>query len=111
MTICTRSVKALLLKKEIAMKSSDKGRSQRRAGQRDDELLPGEGGGVPLVGDEATGSPAGGLDSSGLAGLPADDGAPGDAEFLDEEDPNEPQSGFSGGAVGGTPANKRAKGQ
>ena len=93
------------------MKSSDKDRSQRRAGQRDDELLPGEDSDVLEVGDEATGSPAGGLNSSGLAGLPADDGAPGDAEFIDEEDANEPQSGMSGGAVGGTPANKRAKGQ
>jgi len=93
------------------MKSSDQGPSQRRAGQRDDELLPGENSDVRQVGDEATGSPAGGLDSSGLGGLPANDGAPGDAEFIDEEDPDEPQSGISGGAVGGTPANKRTNGQ
>ena len=93
------------------MKSSDKDRSQRRAGQRDDELLPGEDSDVSQIGDEATGSPAGGLNSSGLAGMPADDGAPGDAELIDKEDADEPQSGISGGAVGGTPANKRTTGQ
>jgi hypothetical protein len=98
------------LKKGRAMKSSDKDRAQQRAGQRDDELLPGEDSDVCQIGDEATGSPAGGLDSSGLAGLPAGDGAPGDAEFIDQEDPTEPQSGISGGAVGGTPANKRTYG-
>jgi hypothetical protein len=42
--------------------------------------------------------------------MPAGDGGPGDAEFLDVEDPEEPQSGRSGGAVGGTPANKRTSG-
>ncbi|HEY2838057.1 MAG TPA: hypothetical protein VGJ26_02830 [Pirellulales bacterium] len=92
------------------MTSGDKGASQRRAGQRADELLPGENSGVPQVGDEATGSPAGGLASSGIEGLPTGDGAPGDAELSDVEDPTEPQSGFAGGAVGGTPANKRTSG-
>jgi hypothetical protein len=90
------------------MKSGNK--KKRRAGQREDELLPGENSDAVQVGDEAAGSPAGGVDSSGLAGLPAGDGSPGDAELLDVEDPNEPQSGRSGGAVGGTPANKRTKG-
>jgi hypothetical protein len=92
------------------MKSSDKDRQHRRAGQRADELLPGEDSDVPQVGDAATGSPSNGLGSSGLAGLPAGDGAPDDADLIDEEDPNEPQSGISGGAVGGTPANNRANG-
>jgi hypothetical protein len=92
------------------MTSSDKGASQRRAGQRPDELLPGENSDAAQTGDEATGSPAGGLASSGLEGLPTGDGAPGDAELSDIEDPNEPQSGFTGGAVGGTPANKRSVG-
>jgi hypothetical protein len=82
----------------------------RRAGQRPDELLPGENSEVVQTGDEATGSPSGGIGASGIAGLPAGDGAPGDSELIDHEDPNEAQAGPSGGAVGGTPANKRSKG-
>ncbi|HEY4313597.1 MAG TPA: hypothetical protein VGN12_29360 [Pirellulales bacterium] len=76
------------------MKSRDKDRGQRRAGQRDDELLPAEDSDVCQISDEAAGSPAGGLDSSGLAARPADDGAPSDAELIDEDDPNESQSEF-----------------
>jgi hypothetical protein len=93
------------------MRKSDKNNVLRRAGQRPDELLPGEDSEAIQKGDEATGSAAGGVPSSGIAGLPTADGAPGDAETSDIEDPNEPQSGFSGGAVGGTPANKRTSGK
>ncbi len=93
------------------MATSNKPASQRRAGQREDELLPDENSEVIQTGDEAAGSPSGGIGSSGIAGLPAGDGAPGDAELIDVEDPNEPQSGRSGGAVGGTPANKRTSGR
>ncbi len=85
---------------------------QRRAGLRSDELEPGEDSNVDQTGDEATGSPAGGLGSSGLAGLPEGDGAPGNAELSDADDEpeNEPQSGRAGGAVGGVPARKRSSG-
>jgi hypothetical protein len=82
----------------------------RRAGQRPDELLPGEDSNAPQKGDEATGSPEGGLAASGIGGLPTGDGAPGDAELTDFEDPREPQAGRAGGAVGGTPAGKRSTG-
>jgi hypothetical protein len=92
------------------MSSGDKSVNQRRAGQRADELLPGEDSHAPQVGDEATGTPAGGLGSSGLEGLPSGDGSPSDAELSDCENADEPQSGRSGGAVGGTPANKRSSG-
>ncbi len=87
--------------------SKRKNSSRRRAGQRDDELLPGQNSEAIQTGDEASGSPDGG---TGLAGLPMGDGAPGDVEQSDREDPDEPQSGISGGAVGGTPANKRSRG-
>lgn len=84
--------------------------NRRRAGKLPDELEPGQDSGAIFKGDEATGSPAGGVASSGLAGLPQGDGAPGNLEASDGvEDANEPQSGPSGGAVGGTPANKRAR--
>jgi len=82
--------------------------SSRRAGQLPDELLPSENSDAPQKGDEATGSPAGGISSSGLAGLPDGDGSPGDVELTDVEDESEPQSGADGGAIGGTPANKRS---
>jgi hypothetical protein len=92
------------------MSSKDKSAAQRRAGQRADELLPGENSEVIQVGDEASGSPSGGIGSSGMAGLPTEDGRPGNEEFSDIENVNEPQSGRSGGAVGGTPAFKRSSG-
>jgi hypothetical protein len=63
----------------------------RRAGQLPDELLPGENSNAPQTGDEATGSPAGGIASTGLAGMPDGDGRPGDAELNDVEDETEPQ--------------------
>jgi hypothetical protein len=84
--------------------------STRRAGLLPGELEPGEDSHAPMKGDEATGSPAGGLEASGIAGLPDADGAPGNAELSETEDEDEPQSGRSGGAVGGTPVNKRARG-
>jgi hypothetical protein len=86
--------------------------TQRRAGLRADELEPGENSNVEQTSDEATGSPTGGLGSSGLAGLPDGDGAPGNAELsdIDQDAENEPQSGRAGGAVGGTPARKRRSG-
>ena len=93
------------------MRKSDKNSARRRAGQRPDELLPGENSESLQKGDEATGSPSGGLPSTGLEGLPIGDGSPGNAELSEVEDPDEPQSGFSGGAVGGTPANKRTRGK
>jgi len=55
----------------------------------------------------------------GLGGSNAPDGAPdglledqmgnGNIDHLGEESPDEPQSGRSGGAVGGTPAGKRVR--
>jgi len=98
------------IRKETTMNSRDDP-SLRRAGQRPDELLPDENSGVLQKGDEATGSPGGGVASAGLAGLPQADGSPGDAELTDIENESEPQAGRSGGAVGGTPANKRSRGQ
>jgi hypothetical protein len=83
----------------------------RRAGLLPDELEPGENSGATMKGDEATGSPAGGLETSGVAGLPQGDGAPGNYELSDTENEDEPQSGRAGGAVGGTPVNKRAAGR
>jgi len=71
----------------------------------------------------AAGTPGGGSATGGLAGTNIGSGAPGGArleqamgggaiEDDSEEDEGEPEafSGRSGGAVGGTPANKRAKG-
>jgi hypothetical protein len=73
----------------------------------------------------AAGTPGGGAAIGGLAGTNVGGGAPDDAnlegamgsgtldgepETDDEEDTPEAFSGRSGGAVGGTPANKRAKG-
>jgi hypothetical protein len=78
---------------------------------RYDELAPGQHNDLDQLGDEASGSAEGGLGTSGLAGLPAGNGTPGNAELTMEENPDEPQSGPTGGAVGGTPANKRARGQ
>jgi RNA polymerase-binding transcription factor DksA len=68
----------------------------------------------------AIGTPGGGTSVGGLAGTNIGDGAPGGAALedaadggfditLEEEDPEE-YGGPTGGAVGGTPANKRARG-
>jgi len=93
-------------------------RSPRLAGQRPDELLPGQNSGIcPDTG--AVGTPGGGLAAGGLGGTNAPDGLPDECleEAMswgfedhagDEQQVDEPQSGRSGGAVGGTPAGKRA---
>jgi hypothetical protein len=95
------------------------GSHPRLAGQRRDELLPGQNAGV---GNDsgAAGTPGGGLAAGGLGGTNAPDGRP--EENLedsmawgyedragDEQQVDEPQAGRSGGAVGGTPAGKRAR--
>lgn len=92
---------------------------RRRAGLRSDELLPGESNDVS-GGRDAVGTPGGGLATGGLAGTNAADGAPVDEELEDamtsgifdhsgdKLETDEPESGHAGGAVGGTPAGKRA---
>jgi len=98
--------------------ATEPARQPRLAGQRPDELLPGQNSGVcPDVG--AIGTPGGGLAAGGLGGTNAPDGAPDEClenamawghedHAGDEQQVNEPQAGRSGGAVGGTPAGKRA---
>jgi hypothetical protein len=79
------------------------------------------GGGPPGSGAgdrHAAGTPAGGTDVGGLAGTNIDDGDPDNAdlearmagEVEDEPEDGPPYAGFSGGAVGGTPAELRSKG-
>jgi|SRR5579884_740702 len=69
----------------------------------------------------AAGTPGGGTASGGLAGTNAGDGDPDNADLEDalgsgvldtdgEEVGGPPYSGHAGGAVGGTPAGKRARG-
>jgi hypothetical protein len=93
-------------------------RPPRRAGQRRDELAPGEDSGARSRDYGAIGTPGGGLASGGLAGTNAPDGAPDEnledamASGIhdhsgDKVATDEPQSGRAGGAVGGTPAGKR----
>jgi len=95
-------------------------RGPRLAGQRPDELLPGQNSGAGSRDISAAGTAGGGLAAGGLAGTNAPDGQPenGMEEALasgpadragDERHLGEPQSGRSGGAVGGTPAGKRAR--
>ena len=90
------------------------------AGQRPDELLPGQDSGDGSRDVGAIGTPGGGLAAGGLAGTNAPDGEPEEGlesamawGFVDragdERQIGEPQSGPSGGAVGGTPAGKRVK--
>ncbi|HEX4142525.1 MAG TPA: hypothetical protein VHY91_03170 [Pirellulales bacterium] len=101
-------------------------RGPRRAGQRPDELLPGEKDNEvsrESMRGEAAGSPAGGLSASGLAGTTRGSGAPNELDTEDalgtdaDDDSNDtvggirPQSGRAGGAVGGTPAGKRVSPQ
>ena len=57
------------------MTSGNRRSSRRRAGQRPDELLPGEDSEAVQVGDDATGSPGGEVGAGGLAGLPVGDAA------------------------------------
>jgi hypothetical protein len=68
------------------------------------------------------GTPGGGLASGGLGGTNAGDGDPNNVDLEDAmgvgiyddsgdtEDGGPPYAGHSGGAVGGTPAGKRARG-
>jgi len=99
---------------------TEPGRSPRLAGQRPDELLPGQNSGPAARDVGAIGTPAGGLAAGGLGGTNAPDGTPDDKLDVamaygyedtagDERMRDEPQSGRSGGAVGGTPAGKRAR--
>src|SRR6478735_520884 len=95
-------------------------RSPRLAGQRPDELLPGQNSGPAARDVGAAGTPAGGLAAGGLGGTNSPDGSPNeeleDAMAYgfkdtagDEQMRDEPQAGPSGGAVGGTPAGKRTR--
>lgn len=92
---------------------------RRRAGQRADELLPGESN-EDSPGLDAAGTPGGGMAAGGLGGTNNGDGSFDDEELgeamssgladnsgdtIDEE---EAEAGRSGGAVGGTPVFKRA---
>jgi hypothetical protein len=96
-------------------------RAPQLAGQRPDELLPGQNSGPAARDVGAAGVPGGGLAAGGLGGTNSPDGSP-DEEKLeeamaygyedtagDEQMRDEPQAGRSGGAVGGTPAGKRAR--
>jgi len=91
----------------------------RLAGQRPDELRPGQNSGVGSD-PGAAGTPGGGLAAGGLGGTNAPDGLPDECleramacgvedRAGDEQQVDEPQAGPSGGAVGGTPAGKRAR--
>jgi hypothetical protein len=95
-------------------------RGPRLAGQRPEELLPGQNSGDRTRDIGAAGTPGGGLAAGGLAGTNAPDAKPDDSledamaigyedQAGDEQQLGEPQSGRSGGAVGGTPAGKRAR--
>jgi len=97
---------------------SEPSRRPKLAGQRPDELLPGQDGGASSRDVGAIGTPGGGLAAGGLAGTNAPDGEPDDGlesamargfedRAGDERQIGEPQAGPSGGAVGGTPAGKR----
>ena len=90
------------------------------AGQRRDELAPGENSGARSRDRQAIGTPGGGAAGGGLGGSNAPNGLP--DEHLedamasgiydnsgDRDDTDEPQSGRAGGAVGGTPAGKRVR--
>jgi hypothetical protein len=100
--------------------------TRRRAGLRPDERDPeepsGDGASAGASDRHMQGAPAGGRAGGGLAGTNSGDGSTddvdiesghavgmdddsGDREFSDDQ----PAAGISGGAVGGTPANKRAE--
>jgi hypothetical protein len=95
----------------------------RRAGLRDDELDPRERPNNP-VDHHAAGTSGGGSSAGGLAGSNEGDGSPDDAELEleeafgsgihydggDSDEGGPPYAGLTGGAVGGTPAEKRSKG-
>jgi hypothetical protein len=95
-------------------------RGPQLAGQRPEELLPGQNSGSAARDVAAIGTPGGGLAAGGLAGTNAPRGEPDEGlesamgrGYKDtagqEQRPHEPQSGRHGGAVGGTPAGKRAR--
>jgi hypothetical protein len=96
-------------------------RGPRLAGQKRDELLPGQNSGRGSRDIGAAGTPGGGMASGGLAGTNEGDGSVGDVDLEDAMfsgdrdnsgdtvDTNEPQSGRTGGAIGGTPAGKRSR--
>jgi hypothetical protein len=90
------------------------------AGQRRDELAPGQNSGSRSRDRQAIGTPGGGSASGGLGGSNAAGGEPDERledamasgiydNSGDREDTEEPQSGRAGGAVGGTPAGKRVR--
>jgi RNA polymerase-binding transcription factor DksA len=97
--------------------------SRRRAGQRPDELAPGEDSGEQARDRSAIGTPGGGTAAGGLAGTNSAYAVPEGTELEDamasgrsdhsgdRVSTDEPQSGRAGGAVGGTPAGKRTRGK
>jgi len=100
--------------------SADLARPPKLAGQRPDELMPGQDSGRRARDVGAIGTPGGGSAAGGLAGSNAGDGQPDenleDAMAYGYEDnsgdnvsTDEPQAGSAGGAVGGTPAGKRVR--
>ncbi len=100
--------------------ADDLTRPPKLAGQRPDELLPGQDSGRRSRDSGAIGTPGGGSATGGLGGSNAPDGQPDEnlegAMAYGYEDnsgdkvpSDEPQSGRSGGAVGGTPAGKRVR--
>src|SRR5262249_38077009 len=90
----------------------------RRASEHD--LRPGETAPPVSPDEEAVGTPGGGTEVGGLAGTNIGDGAPENADLeramaagtdVAEPDAEEPPyAGSGGGAVGGTPAEARARG-
>lgn len=86
----------------------------------DHDLRPGETPDRTPSGEEAAGTPGGGTEFGGLAGANIDDGDPvrapidramgSDARGDEGEQGDQAYGGWSGGAVGGTPANARAEG-
>ena len=97
--------------------------NRRRAGQRSDELAPGEDSGEGARDRGAIGTPGGGLAAGGLAGTNSAYSVPEGSELEDAMasgradhsgdriSTDDPQSGRAGGAVGGTPAGKRTRGK
>ena len=93
----------------------------RRAGQRPDELMPGQSSEGSGSGSHAAGTPGGGGASGGLAGTNAGDGSPDDVDLEDalgsglqdqsDDAPgdDELQSGRTERAGGGTQANNGTK--
>jgi hypothetical protein len=95
-------------------------RGPQLAGQRPEELLPGQNSGERSRDSAAVGTAGGGLAAGGLAGTNAPDALPDEPleqamargyedRAGDEQQRDEPQAGRSGGAVGGTPAGKRVR--